>query len=242
MDNHMEPLLGIISGTIPLHRNEIFKNLTERELETEFGKALVYLSDTIVFIPRHGKDSRHHILPHLINHQANLKALKDLGVKEVMGVNSTGSLKKELRPGIIVIPDDYLVLSGTPTAIHGKAVHITPILSHDVRKRWIDAARDCGINVIDGGVYWQTTGPRFETKAEIRMMSGFADLVGMTMASEAVIAQELGLDYAALCSVDNYGHGLVERELTLEEILQNARRNTDTIMKIVTRYIERRKG
>jgi 5'-methylthioadenosine phosphorylase len=118
MDNHMEPLLGIISGTIPLHRNEIFKNLTERELETEFGKALVYLSDTIVFIPRHGKDSRHHILPHLINHQANLKALKDLGVKEVMGVNSTGSLKKELRPGIIVIPDDYLVLSGTPTAIH----------------------------------------------------------------------------------------------------------------------------
>jgi 5'-methylthioadenosine phosphorylase len=231
MDNHMEPLLGIISGTIPLHGNEIFKNLTERELETEFGKVLVYLSDTIAFIPRHGKDSRHHVLPHLINHQANLKALKDLGIKEVMGVNSTGSLKKKLRPGIIVIPDDFLVLSGTPTTIHGKAVHITPILSHDGRKRWIDAARDCGINVIDGGVYWQTTGPRFETKAEIRMM-----------ASEAVIAQELGLDYAALCSVDNYGHGLVERELTLEEILQNARRSTDTIMKIVTRYIERRKG
>ena len=98
-------------------------------------------------------------------------------------------------------------------------------------KSGMAAARDCGINVVNGGVYWQTKGPRFETKAEIRMMSQFADLVGMTMASEAVIAQELGLSYASLCSVDNYANGLGERELTVDEILQHARRNADCSVK-----------
>ena len=236
----MEPL-GIISGTIPLQGKEIFGNLKKRILDTEYGKARVFLSETIAFIPRHGCDPGHYVLPHLINHQANMKALKDLGVREVVGVNSTGSLKKKLKPGTIVIPDDFITLPGTPTAIQGRAHHITPGLSNDIRRRWLEAARDCKIHIIDGGVYWQTTGPRFETRAEIRMMSRFADLVGMTMASEAVIAQELELSYAALCSVDNYGHGLVEKALTLDEIVQNARRNTEAIMKIVSRYIERRK-
>ncbi|HVO68232.1 MAG TPA: MTAP family purine nucleoside phosphorylase [Syntrophales bacterium] len=237
----MEPL-GIISGIILLQGKGIFQNLKKKEIATKYGKALVFLSDAVAFIPRHGKTPKHHILPHLINNQANLKALKDIGVKEVIGVNSTGSLKKKLKPGTIVVPDDFIMLTGTPTAIHGKAFHITPKLSFEVRQKWIDAAHDCAIKVVDGGVYWQTTGPRLETKAEIKMMSRFADLVGMTMASEATIAQELGMSYAALCSVDNYGHGLGEMELTIEEILQHARRNTDVILKIIMKYIERRRG
>ncbi|HYA14168.1 MAG TPA: MTAP family purine nucleoside phosphorylase [Syntrophales bacterium] len=236
----MEPL-GIISGIILLQGKGIFQNLEEKEIATEFGKALVFLSDAVAFIPRHGKDPKLHILPHLINNQANLKALKEIGVKEVISVNSTGSLKKKLKPGTIVVPDDFIMFYGTPTTLHGKAIHITPKLSEEVRQKWISAAGDCGIKIADGGIYWQTTGPRLETKAEIKMMSRFADLVGMTMASEAAIAQELGLSYAALCSVDNYGHGLGEKELTIDEILQHARRNADVILKIVTRYIERRR-
>jgi len=235
----MEPL-GVISGIILLQRKGIFDNLEEREMVTEFGKVLLFFSETIAFIPRHGKDAQHHILPHLINHQANLKAFKDLNIKEVIGINSTGSLKPNLKPGMIAVPDDFIMVSGTPTAVHGAAVHITPKLSFEVRQKWIEAARDCGIDVVNGGTYWQTTGPRLETKAEIMMMSQFADLVGMTMASEAVVAQELGLSYASLCSVDNYGHGLGEKELTVDEILLHARRNADVIFKIVTRYIERR--
>ncbi len=234
--------LGIISGIILLQGKGVFNYLKEREIETEFGKALVFISDDIAFIPRHGKDTKYHILPHLINHQANLKALKDIGVREVISINSTGSLKKKFKPGAIVLPDDFIMFPATPTTVHGEAIHITPKLSKVVRQKWIEAAGDCGINVVDGGIYWQTTGPRLETKAEIAMMSRFADLVGMTMASEAVIAQESGLAYAALCSVDNYGHGLGTKELTIRDILQHARKNTDVIIKIVTRYIERRKG
>jgi 5'-methylthioadenosine phosphorylase len=236
----MEPL-GIISGIILLQDKGILGNLVEKEIATEFGNAFVFLSDAIAFIPRHGKDPKHHILPHLINNQANLKALKDIGVKEVISINSTGSLKKKLKPGMMVVPDDFIIFSGTPTTLSTKAVHFTPKLSDEVRQKWIEAAHECGIKAADGGVYWQTTGPRLETKAEIAMMSRFADIVGMTMASEAIISQELGLLYAALCSVDNYGHGLGEKELTIDEILQHARRNTDFIIKIVTRYIERRR-
>lgn len=236
----MEPL-GIISGIILLQRAGIFDNLEEREVTTEFGKALVFASDAVAFIPRHGNAPGTHILPHMINQRANLKALKDLGVNEIISINSTGSLKRTLNPGMVVIPDDFIVLYGTATTVSAEATHITPKLSEGVRRNLLEAARECGIDVVNGGIYWQTTGPRFETKAEIRMMSEYADLVGMTMASEAIVAQELGMSYASLCSVDNYGHGLGEKELSIEEILLHARKNADVIVKIVMRYLERRK-
>ena len=70
----------------------------------------------------------------------------------------------------------------------------------------------------DGGVYWQATGPRFETPAEIRLMAAHAHLVGMTIASECVIAAELGLEYAALCMVDNLANGLADGELSVDEM------------------------
>lgn len=236
-------LLGVISGTIPVKEKDFLINLQEVVIDTEFGNALVLLSNNIAFIPRHGNDNRQYILPHLINHRANIKALKSLGVNEIIGLCSTGSLKKEIKPGVIVVPDDFLVLTGTLSSVEeGKAIHITPKLNQEIRRRLLEAASTCGIeDILDGGVYWQTTGPRFETKAEIRMMSQFADIVGMTMANEAIVSQELGLPYAALCSVDNYGHGLVSEELTLEEIIQNARRNTDRIIEIVSKYLDRRK-
>lgn len=237
----MKPL-GVISGIILLQQAGIFDNLEELEITTEFGKAIVFTSDAVAFIPRHGKDPRNHILPHMINQRANLKALKELGVNEIVSINSTGSLKITLNPGMVVIPDDFIVLYGTPTMVCAEATHITPKLSEGVRRNLLEAARECGIDVVDGGIYWQTKGPRFETKAEIRMMSQYADIVGMTMASEAIVAQELGISYASLCSVDNYGHGLGEKELSIEEILLHARKNADVIVKIVMRYLERRKG
>jgi 5'-methylthioadenosine phosphorylase len=232
----MKPL-GIISGTVFLKGKGIFAHLREETRETQFGRALVLRSTEIVFIPRHGTDPHRHILPHLINHQANLQAMKDLGVEQVLGVNSTGSLKRRLKPGMIVIPDDYLMLAAGPTVVREKPVHITPALNAEIRRRLLEAARVSSIDVIDGGTYWQTAGPRFETRAEIAMMSPFADLVGMTMASEAIISQELELPYASLCSVDNYAHGLEDKELTMEKVLWHARQNAETMLRILTRYL-----
>jgi 5'-methylthioadenosine phosphorylase len=230
--------LGIISGTLFMQGKGIFADLREETVETQFGPASLFRSDGIIFIPRHGKDPHHHILPHLVNHKANLQALKDLGAREVLGVNSTGSLKRRLKPGMLVVPDDYMMPTAGPTVISEKPVHIVPALNAEVRRKWLEAARECAVEVIDGGIYWQTAGPRLETRAEIAMMSQFADLVGMTMASEAIIAQELELPYASLCSVDNFAHGLEDKELTMEKILWHARRSTETILQILARYLE----
>jgi 5'-methylthioadenosine phosphorylase len=231
--------LGIISGTVFLQGKGIFADLREERLETPFGTALVLRSAEVVFLPRHGTDPHRHILPHLINHQANLLALKELGVEEVIGVNSTGSLKRRLKPGMLVVPDDYLMPTPGPTAVREKPVHITPVLNRETRRKLLMAARESGVDVIDGGIYWQTAGPRLETRAEIAMIAQFADIVGMTMASEAIIAQELEIPYASLCSVDNFAHGLEDKELTMEKILWHARRNAETILQILTRYLTR---
>ena len=235
----MNPV-GIISGTIPLHEETLFQNLKHTVVKTEFGNTPVFLSEMVAFIPRHGRDM---LTPaHMINHKAHLKALKDIGVEEVIGVNSTGSLKKELTPGMIVIPDDYISISQCPTIFEENAVHIVPALNEEIRKKLILTAEKRGITVMKKGVYWQTPGPRLETKAEIQMMSQFADIVGMTMASEATIAAELDFSYAAICSIDNYGNGLVEKPLTLEEIREGARRNTLNMLDIVNSYAHNSHG
>lgn len=233
----MKPL-GIISGTILLQGKGIFADLREETVETDFGPAVVFRSAAIVFVARHGTAPHRPILPHLINHQANLSAMKKLGVREILGAYSTGSLKRRLKPGMLVVPDDYIMPTGGPTIVREKSVHIVPVLSAEIRRKWLEAARDCDLDCIDGGIYWQTAGPRFETRAEIAMMSQFADLVGMTMASEAIIAQELEIPFAPLCSVDNYAHGLEEKGLSLEDILLRARQNAEAILRILA-YVAR---
>jgi 5'-methylthioadenosine phosphorylase len=230
--------LGIISGTIALQEKGVLLDPEEKWIETEFGSTLVLVTADIAFLPRPGRDPKRHILPHLINHPANMMALKNLGVQEVIGINSTGSLRMKHKPGTLVVPDDFIMLNPGPTVFSAKPVHITPTLSKEVRERLLHAARGCAIDVVDGGIYWQTTGPRFETKAEIMVMSQAADLVGMTMASEAIIARELDMAYASLCSVDNYAHGLEDKELTMEKILWHAHRNAESIVQIVKSYIK----
>jgi 5'-methylthioadenosine phosphorylase len=225
-------LSGLIAGT-SFQEEQSFDELVEKKVENEFGTAQVLCQKGLVYISRHGKGYPGQIPPHMINHKANLQAMKDLGVHEIISVNSTGSLKKEFEPGTLIVPDDYISLSDTPTIFDSEQRHIIPTLSGKVRQRIIKASEKLGIPLISKGTYWQTGGPRLETKAEIRMMSHYADIVGMTMASEAVIACELDLEYASICSVDNFGHGLAENPLTTEEIKENARKNASKILTII---------
>ena len=230
--------VGVLSGTFILEKSSLIQKGSEQPMKNHYGEALAIVTDQMVFILRHGHDPAEYILPHRINHHANLQALKDLGVTEVVGINSTGSLRKDLRPGMLIIPDDFITLTATPTIHQNKAVHITPSLSESVRQKLIAAGRRCNLDVVEKGTYWQVTGPRLETRAEIRMMASFADVVGMTMANEAVIALEMGLPYASACSVDNYGNGLVEKPLSMEEIIAGTRKNADMMMRLLMRYVE----
>ncbi|MEW6679416.1 MAG: MTAP family purine nucleoside phosphorylase [bacterium] len=186
------------------------------ELGFEKGDGSIFIKESLVFLPRHGKDKT--IPPHIINHQANMLTLKSLGVSQIISINSVGSLKEKITPDDFLVPDDYIGLWDTKTFYDDKIVHITPGLDENTRLLIMEIASSCGIKPIDGGVYVQTRGPRLETKAEIRFLKTIADVVGMTMASEATIAKELDIPYASLCMVDNYCNGIKEEPLSFSLI------------------------
>lgn len=231
--------IGIIGGTVFLdHR--LFDSLEEKVIQTEFDSARVLVSDDFFYIPRHGVSRERHIPPHCINHRANIAALKELDVGEIVGICSTGSLRKNISPGSLVIADDFICMVSTPTTVTKNPLHIAPVLDEGLRQRLITTASRCGVPVREHGVYWQTAGPRFETRTEIQMMAQFADIVGMTMASEAIIAGEMNIPYAAVCSVDNFGHGIGDGVLTVAQIVEGSRKNADAVLAIITAYVSER--
>jgi len=216
---------AIIAGFSPFDAS--LDGLSYREIETERGKAGFFTKDGIIFLPRHGKDKT--IPPHKINHSANMLALKSLGVSQIISINSVGSLKEDITPDDFLVPDDYISLWDVKTFYDEEIVHILPGLDEETRLFIISLARTCGINPIDGGVYIQTRGPRFETKAEIRFLKTIGDVVGMTLASEATIAKELSLPYASLCMVDNYCNGIKGEPLSLSIIKEASKKKIKSL-------------
>ncbi len=233
----MTTRLGIIGGS-GLAQSGAFASTERRQVETPHGSpsSTLALGDRVAFLARHGAD--HRIPPHRINHQANLWALKEAGVSAVVGTSSVGSMQVEIAPGTLVVPDDYVSLWEIPTFFEDEVQHITPTLDQRLRRQLVDAARHRGAPVRDGGVYVQTRGPRLETKAEIRVLRRFGDLVGMTMAAEATLAQELGLPYASLCSVDNYSHGITREPLAFEDIRRTQEANARVVQGVLQTFVE----
>jgi 5'-methylthioadenosine phosphorylase len=232
-------MLGIIAGG-----NFSLGGLEKAEtevVETPFGAPSDHFligrlgGTEVVFLSRHGAEG---IPPHRINHRANIYALKKLEVTAVIGVNSVGSLREELPPGRIVIPHDYISPWTILTFYEHHVVHITPSLDAKLRDSLIRCAQGAGVACAKEGVYIQTIGPRLETRAEIAMLRNFGHVVGMTMAHEATLCQEVGLPYASICSVDNYCHGIVDKPLTEKEIAQKGRENAAAIHKVLLRVME----
>ena len=223
--------LGIIGGS-GLSQANLFAGAESREMETPHGPPSGPLEiGEVAFLARHGTD--HRIPPHRINHRANLWAMKEAGVPAIVATSSSGSLHPEIAPGTLVVPDDYVSFCAIPTYFNDEVRHITPSLDEALRARLIKAARHQGARVQDGGVYVQTQGPRLETKAEIRVLRRFGDVVGMTMAAEATLAQELDLPYASLCTVDNYAHGVAKESPTFEAIRRTQESNIAVLQEVL---------
>jgi 5'-methylthioadenosine phosphorylase len=232
--------LGIIGGT-SLFGTKLLADAKEREVDTPYGTVYLLVatvqSQEIVYIPRHGKDSI--IPPHRINYKANIRSFKELGVEEIIGVTSVGSLKRTIPPRSLVVPHDYISLCNIPTFYENEIVHVTPGLDEALRKCIIEAARDLGIAIVERGVYFQTVGPRLETRAEINLIKDYADVVGMNMASEATLATELGLRYANISTVDNYAHGIIAEEaLDYKDIVEAASKSRENVEKVLEKALE----
>jgi 5'-methylthioadenosine phosphorylase len=172
---------------------------------------------THVLLQRHGFDR--YAPPHLLRHTDNLRALTALGCDRVLAVSSVGGLRRDLDVGTFLAPDDFISLHTSVSVFDDARGHRVPALDREWRARVVQQWQRSvpAVALRDGGVYWQTFGPRFETPAEIRFIARFADVVGMTVASECVLAGELGLAYAAVCVVDNLANGVGDHELTVDE-------------------------
>ena len=182
-----------------------------------------------VVLQRHRLDR--YALPHRIDHRANMRRLLEEGCDRVLAIGSVGGLRPELGPGTLLSPDDFIAL-GTgpaPTSFDDERAHRVPHVDQAWRRRVLDAWSATGMDVIDGGVYWQTAGPRLETRAEIGLIAGHAAVVGMTLGSEWASADELGLPYAAICVVDNLANGVGEGELTVEEFEAGRAENRERV-------------
>ncbi|MEI7432718.1 MAG: MTAP family purine nucleoside phosphorylase [Methanomicrobiales archaeon] len=204
--------LGILGGTSLLFAT--LPSLEKQVVRTPFGAAEVLTGDVTILL-RHQGD----IPPHRINFCANMAALAILGVDRVIAFGSSGSLKDEIAPGSIMVPDDYMSISDIPS-IHNHAIsHVMPVISQKLTRELGTEFPHARV----GGIYVQTRGPRIETIAEVQALATFADIVGMTVASEATLACELGMEFAAVCTVDNYANGLGKEVLSYEHIVDTAR-------------------
>lgn len=228
--------LAVIGGS-GLYDLDILEAAATRSIDTPYGAPssapkVGRLGGTeVAFLARHGIG--HVIPPHRINHRANLWALRELGVRRLLAMSSVGSLKREIRPGTLAVPHDFLCLWDLPTFHDDKVVHATPRLDEGMRKAVVAAARRARMPVRARAVYAQTRGPRLETKAEIRLLRDYADVVGMTMASEATLAAEIDLAYASVCTVDNYAHGITAKPLTYEGIVRVQQENAKRVSRLM---------
>jgi len=238
-----EAKIGVIGGS-GLYEIEGMTGVKEVRLKTPFGEPSDVITIgslegmRIAFLPRHGKG--HRISPTELPVRANIYALKSLGVEWIISVGAVGSLKEEIRPLDLVIPDQ--LIDRTKSRVNtffgrGLVAHVAfadpfcPVLSEILHQTAIDA----GANVHKGGTYLAMEGPLFSTKAESNLYRSWgASVIGMTALPEAKLAREAEICYATLACVTDYDcwHE-TEESVTIEMALANLEKNVATAKKIV---------
>jgi 5'-methylthioadenosine phosphorylase len=203
-----------------------------------FAVAGVELLDAgdFVFLQRHGLET--YIRAHEIDHAANVRALAAAGCDRVLALSSTGSLRLDWPVGTVVCPDDFYAPHVNPSLYDDGRSHTIPGFDPAWRAALVDAWRaHAGSPIVDGGVYTQSRGPRFETPAEVRALAAIGDLVGMTIAAECILTKEAGLPYAAVCVVDNLANGLDDAPLTVQQFAAAVAANQAALLRDLERVL-----
>ncbi|HLP06559.1 MAG TPA: MTAP family purine nucleoside phosphorylase [Opitutaceae bacterium] len=222
--------VAFLSGT-SIARSALFDEWTVQTVETRYGNALVRRHGEFVLLNRHGPD---YLPPHAINYRANIQALADLGFRDVVSLNSVGSLQLDLPPGTLVSCADYI--SFRPATFSDTELRaLGPEIANNLVARIAAALPE---PLPQGKIYIQTPGPRFETRAEVRVLRQWGDVVGMTAANEADLCRELGLNYNSLCMVDNYANGILGTELSPESFQALVRANQEKVNTLFRRLLE----
>ncbi|WP_406657409.1 MTAP family purine nucleoside phosphorylase [Methanolobus sp. ZRKC2] len=212
-------------------------------LETPFGNVNAYFTKgngrNVVIVPRHA-DGAKHVPPHRINYRAIVMAIKQLGVERIISVNSVGTMKNH-PIGSIVLAEDFLDFTRNriSTFYDDITAHVdmTEPYCPQIRQTFKSVLKKRKMGFSEG-VYVCTEGPRFETRAEIRMMSQFGDFVGMTGVPEVVLAKELKLCYASVCTVTNNACGMDEKKVTASEVVNILQEKRELLFDVIMEAIE----
>ena len=241
----MTELVGIIGGT-GIYNAGMLENPQKVVLDTPYGQVILNkgrLHDKeVVFIARHGEG--HTVPPHLVNYRANIWSLKILGVKAILAMAAVGSLSTDLKPGEIVLVNQFLDFTRSrPQTFQEKEVlHLdmtAPYCTH-LRRLLAVTTKQLELACHYGGTYVCTEGPRYETPAETRMYRSLGgDVIGMTGIPEAVLAREAGICYAAIALITNFAAGISSmRALSHNEVVDTVTRNAVKVNALLQKTIE----
>lgn len=247
------PVIGIIGGT-GIYALEGLKDTVWHDVDTPFGPPSDQLmrgtlnAVQIVFLPRHGRG--HKIPPSELNFRANIDAMKQLGVTEILSVSAVGSLREDLSPGTFVIVDQFI----DRTFARIKSFFGTGLVAHvsiadPVCPRLGDALENAGrgldMEVIRGGTYLAMEGPQFSSRAESELYRNWGcDVIGMTNMPEAKLAREAELCYSTVAMVTDYdcwhqNHDNVTADMILKTLIGNAEKAKTLLSAVIPQLGER---
>src|SRR5437667_5075486 len=244
------PAIGIIGGS-GLYQMEQLRDATEQKIETPFGSP----SDALIgghlqrrpvyFLPRHGRG--HRILPHELNHRANIYALRSLNVRWIIAVTAVGSMQEKYKPRDILLPSQFY--DRTSLRAHhtffgeGIVAHVSfgePI-SLPLRNLLAESAKKVGVTVHNGGTYVNMDGPAFSTRAEseLNRRNGF-DVIGMTNLPEAKLAREAEIALGTMAMITDYDCWKVEEEpVSAQTVIGHLMANAETARKVLVDLVPR---
>jgi 5'-methylthioadenosine phosphorylase len=242
-----EARIAVIGGS-GLYQIEGLRDAEKLKPKTPFGLPSDVITvgtlegRRVAFLPRHGRG--HRISPTELPVPANIYALKSLGVELIISISAVGSLKEEIHPLDLVIPDQLIDRSRSRVNTffgRGLVVHVTfadpfcPVLSQIL----YDAAQGVGARVHRGGTYVVMEGPLFSTKAESHLYRSWgASVIGMTALPEAKLAREAEMCYATVACVTDYDCWHEEHEsVTIDMVISNLTQNVDIAKRIITQAV-----
>jgi 5'-methylthioadenosine phosphorylase len=243
----MQAEIGIIGGT-GLYDPKLLKNVEEVTVDTPYGApsdaiTIGKLSGRrVAFLPRHAK--KHTIRPTDVNSRANIFALKKLGVQRILAPSAVGSLKEDYKPGDIVFVDQFIDRTTKREQsfyTENKVCHISVAepMCPELRQALIAIAEDIDIRAHDTGTYVCIEGPRFSTKAESKLFRSWgADVIGMTLVPECVLAREAELCYASIATVTDYDVWK-DHPVCADEVVATMKASVEKVKRIILEAVSR---
>ncbi|MFH1637771.1 MAG: S-methyl-5'-thioadenosine phosphorylase [Candidatus Woesearchaeota archaeon] len=238
--------IGIIGGS-GVYDPELFEDTKTVKVHTPYGRPSAmpvtgkYKGIDMVFLPRHGEG--HCINPSEVNFRANVWAMKELGVTHILATSAVGSLKEEYRPGELVLVDQFIDRTTKRQSsffMGQKVCHISmadPGCNY-LRELLASTAKKLKLDVHEKGTCVVIEGPRFSTRAESNVFRSWnADIIGMTMVPEVVLAREAEICYQTIAMVTDYDCWKTDNVVTLDEVLEMMKKNVEKVKKLVSATI-----